>query len=240
LYGETTDTAELNGDYWYNNLREKVLFEPSVRRLADDGFRVFIEMSPHPVLTVPVQEIVEDVDDALVLSSSRRGRDEVESLIGSLAQLHVRGGTVDWDALFGTRRRVDLPTYAFQRQRYWLSSSHTTVEASSTELPPAADDHIVSLADRIAALTDDDAKAFVLDHVLEKVAVVLGHSSGDSVDPDQEFKELGFDSLLSVELSKRLTASTGLKLRANTVLRHPSPRLVAEHVATSMSNRGPR
>jgi acyl transferase domain-containing protein len=147
---------------------------------------------------------------------------------------------VDWDALFGTRRRVDLPTYAFQRQRYWLSSSHTTVEASSTELPPAADDHIVSLADRIAALTDDDAKAFVLDHVLEKVAVVLGHSSGDSVDPDQEFKELGFDSLLSVELSKRLTASTGLKLRANTVLRHPSPRLVAEHVATSMSNRGPR
>ncbi|MFF5010838.1 type I polyketide synthase [Streptomyces phaeochromogenes] len=235
LYGRTIDTAELNADYWYNNLREKVLFEPSVRRLADDGFRVFIEMSPHPVLTVPVQEIVEDVDDALVLSSSRRERDEVESVIGSLAQLHVRGGSVDWDALFGTRRRVDLPTYAFQRQRYWLNSSHTAVEASSTELPPAADDHLVSLADRVAALTDDDARALVLDHVLEKVAVVLGHSSGDLVDPDQEFRELGFDSLLSVELSKRLTASTGLKLRANTVLRHPSPRLVAEHVTTSMA-----
>lgn len=240
LYGETIDTVRLNADYWYNNLREKVLFEPAVRRLADDGFRVFIEMSPHPVLTVPVQETVEDVEDALVLSSSRRERDEVESVIGSLAQLHVRGGSVDWGALFGTRRRVDLPTYAFQRQRYWLSSSHTAVEASSTELPPAADDHPVSLADRIAALTDDDARALVLDHVLEKVAVVLGHSSGDSVDPDQEFKELGFDSLLSVELSKRLTASTGLKLRANTVLRHPSPRRVAEHVMTSMAKHGPR
>ncbi|MFF1699332.1 type I polyketide synthase [Streptomyces sp. NPDC058257] len=240
LYGETIDTARLNADYWYSNLREKVLFEPSVRRLADDGFRVFIEMSPHPVLTVPVQEIVEDVDDALVLSSSRRERDEVESVIGSLAQLHVRGGSVDWDALFGTRRRVDLPTYAFQRQRYWLSSSHTAVEASSTDLPPEADDHLVRLADRIAALADDDARALVLDHVLEKVAVVLGHSCGDSVDPDREFKELGFDSLLSVELSKRLTASTGVKLRANTVLRHPSPRLVAEHVTTSMAKRGPR
>ncbi|MEU6768140.1 type I polyketide synthase [Streptomyces sp. NPDC046853] len=238
LYGRTIDTAELNADYWYNNLREQVLFEPSVRRLAEDGFRVFIEMSPHPVLTVPVQEIVEDVDDALVLSSSRRERDEVESVIGSLAQLHVRGGSVDWDALFGTRRRVDLPTYAFQRQRYWLNSSHTAVEASSAELPPAAEEQVVSLADRVAALTDDDAKALVLDHVLEKVAVVLGHSSGDLVDPDQEFKELGFDSLLSVELSKRLTASTGLKLRANTVLRHPSPRRVAEHVTTSMAKHG--
>ena len=96
LYGEVIDTAKLNGDYWYNNLREKVLFASSVRRLADDGFRVFIEMSPHPVLTVPVQEMVEDVDDAVVLSSSRRDRDEVEAVVGSLAGLHVRGGSVNF------------------------------------------------------------------------------------------------------------------------------------------------
>ncbi|GHI10144.1 acyl transferase [Streptomyces cellostaticus] len=241
LYGEIIDTAELNGDYWYNNLREKVLFESSVRRLADDGFRVFIEMSPHPVLTVPVQEMVEDVADAVVLSSSRRDRDEVESVLGSLAGLHVQGGAVDWDALFGTRRRVDLPTYAFQRQRYWLNSSHTAVaaEAPPTELP-ADDDHLVPLPDRLSALPDDDAKALVLDHVLEKVAVVLGHPSSESVNPDQEFTEIGFDSLLSAQLSKRLTVSTGLKLRANLVLRHPSPRLVAEHITSSMAKCGPR
>jgi acyl transferase domain-containing protein len=237
LYGEIIDTAELNGDYWYNNLREKVLFESSVRRLADDGFRVFIEMSPHPVLTVPVQEIVEDVDDALVLSSSRRDRDEVEAVLGSLAGLHVRGGSVDFGALFGTRRRVDLPTYAFQRQRYWLTSSHTAVaaEVPSTE-PPAGDDRLVPLSDRISSLPDDDAQALVLEHVLEKVAVVLGHSSSESIHPDQEFKELGFDSLLSVELSKRLTASTGLKLRPNLVLKQPSPRLIAGHIVSSMAS----
>ncbi|MGW1811929.1 acyltransferase domain-containing protein, partial [Streptomyces sp. NPDC002078] len=132
LYGEVIDTARLDGDYWYNNLREKVLFETGVRRLAEDGFRVFIEMSPHPVLTVPVQDVVEDVDNALVLSSSRRDRGEVEAVVGSLAQLHVQGGSVDWNALFGARRRVDLPTYAFQRQRYWLNSAHT---AAAAELP---------------------------------------------------------------------------------------------------------
>ncbi|MFC8104200.1 type I polyketide synthase [Streptomyces sp. NPDC057363] len=237
LYGKVVDTAGLNAEYWYDNLRETVLFDTSVRRLADDGFRVFVEMSPHPVLTVPVQEIVEDLDDTLVLSSSRRDRDEARALLGSLAQLHVRGGPVDWDALFTTRRRVDLPTYAFQRQRYWLSSSATA--AATAELPadrPAEDDEqAVPLSERIAALTDDDARALVLEHVREKVAVVLGRPSADVVDPDQEFKELGFDSLLSAELSKRLTATTGLKLRANVVLRHPSPRRIAGHIVSSLA-----
>jgi acyl transferase domain-containing protein len=181
------------------------------------------------------------VDDAVVLASTRRNRDEVAAVVGSLAQLHVQGGSVDWDALFGTRRRVDLPTYAFQRQRYWLNSSQTAVAA---EVPPAepsaGDDHLVPLSDRLSALPDDDAKALVLDHVLEKVAIVLGHPSSASINPDQEFKEIGFDSLLSVELSKRLTASTGLKLRANVVLKHPSPRLIAGHITTSMVKVGAR
>ncbi|MHA5051010.1 type I polyketide synthase [Streptomyces sp. SD15] len=241
LYGRTIDTAELNGDYWYNNLRERVLFEPSVRRLADDGFRVFIEMSPHPVLTVPVQEIVEDVDDAVVLSSSRRDRGEVQALVGSLAQLHVQGGSVDWDALFGTRRRVDLPTYVFQRRRYWLNSSHAGVTAEVPALePPAGDDEPVALPDLLATLPDDEATALVLDHVLTKVAVVLGHPSGETIDPDQEFKDMGFDSLLSVQLSKGLATTTGLKLRPNLVLRHPTPRRVAGHLATSMAGRDRR
>ncbi len=82
LHGKRIDTAEMNAGYWYDNLREKVLFEPAVRRTVEDGLRVFIEMSPHPVLTVPVQEIVEDVDDAVVLSSTRRDRGEAEALLG--------------------------------------------------------------------------------------------------------------------------------------------------------------
>ncbi|MFF9061858.1 type I polyketide synthase [Streptomyces sp. NPDC014882] len=241
LHGRTTDTAELDGAYWYDNLREKVLFASSVRRLVADGFRVFVEMSPHPVLTVPVQEMVEDVDDAVVLSSSRRDRGEVEAVVGSLAHLHVRGGSVDWDALFGERPAVDLPTYAFQRQRYWLDSARTAVVAQvpATERP-ADDGHDVPLSERVAALSRGDAEALVLTHVLERVAVVLGHPSSEAVDADQEFKEAGFDSLLSVELSKRLTASTGIRLRANAALRYPSPRLLAAHVMSSLAGPDPQ
>ncbi|MFJ3224236.1 type I polyketide synthase [Streptomyces sp. NPDC086783] len=241
LYGEPIDTARLDGGYWYDNLREQVRFESSVRHLADDGTRVFIEMSPHPVLTVPVQETVEDVDDALVLSSSRRGRGEVESVLTSLAALHVRGGHVDWDALFTTRRRVDLPTYAFARRRYWLSSLAPTTPAAAAPQAQAQvageddEDRLVPLSERISALSPDDAHALVLDHVLERVAVVLGHASSEQLGPDDEFMKLGFDSMLSSELSKRLSASTGRKLKPNVVLRHPSPRLIAGHIVSLMA-----
>ncbi|MEV7189637.1 acyltransferase domain-containing protein [Kitasatospora sp. NPDC093102] len=236
LHGAVVDTAELTGEYWYDNLREKVLFESSARRLVDDGFRVFIEMSPHPVLTVPVQEIVEGTEDAVVLSSSRRDRGEAQALVGSLAQLHVRGGAVDWEALVGARRRVDLPTYAFQRRRYWLDSARAEVTArpSSTE-PSAADEQPRTLPELLSARPDDDAQALALEHVLEKVAAVLGHRSGEDLDPDREFKETGFNSVLSMELSKRLAASTGLELKPTVVLRNPSPRLLAGYLVSALA-----
>ncbi|MGA5552051.1 type I polyketide synthase [Streptomyces pseudogriseolus] len=237
LHGDIADTAGLDAGYWYTNLREKVLFETAVRRMDEDGFRVFVEMSPHPVLNVPVEEILENRDDALVLASSRRDSDEVASVLGSLAQLYVRGGSVDLGALFGPRRRVDLPTYAFQRQRYWLTSAPTAAVAA--ELPPAEppadDDQAVSLTERVRALPEEEARTAVLDHVLEKAAAVLGHPSGASIDPDEKFWEIGFDSMLSMELSKRLSATTGVRLKANMVLRHPTARLIAGHLVTRMA-----
>ncbi|NLU78444.1 type I polyketide synthase [Micromonospora sp. HNM0581] len=241
LHGTLLDTAELDGSYWYENLRERVLFDSAVRRATEDGFRLFVEMSPHPVLTVPVQEIVEDLDDALVLSSTRRDRGEVAALLGSLAHLHVRGGPVDWTALVEPRRRVDLPTYAFQRQRYWVNSvRHEAVPERPLSVPATADDRQAPLSDLISALPAKDATALVLAHVLDKVAVVLGRSCATTIDPDQQFKEIGFDSLLSMELSKRLTTSTGIKLRANLVLRHPSPRMVAGHIVSTITNGDPK
>jgi acyl transferase domain-containing protein len=157
-------------------------------------------------------------------------------MIGSLAQLHVQGGTTDWSALFEGCRRVDLPTYAFQRKQYWLSSSPAAMEVQVPSADqPAGDDHPGALSDMLSTLPDAEAEALVLDEVLRRIAIVLGHASGETLDPDREFKDLGFDSLLSVELSKRLAAATGLRLRANLALRYPTARLVAGHIMSSMA-----
>jgi len=127
--GGLLDTSELDGEYWYRNLRETVRFEGATRALLGDGRRVFVEVGPHPVLTVGVQETVEDVlggsGDAVVVGSLRRDEGGSERFLRSLAELWTRGVEVDWQGLFdgSGARRVRLPTYAFQRERFWLKAS---------------------------------------------------------------------------------------------------------------------
>ena len=120
------DGAGLDAGYWYENVRQTVRFAGSVRALAGQGYRVFVEVSAHPVLTAAVTETIEDAgaDAGLVVSGTLDREDAgAARLVSALAGVHVRGVTVDWAAVLGAGRRVDLPTYAFQRQRYWPESA---------------------------------------------------------------------------------------------------------------------
>ncbi|WP_143079013.1 acyltransferase domain-containing protein, partial [Streptomyces monashensis] len=121
--GEWIGSAETDGGYWYRNLRQTVRLQPAVAALIDEGHGAFLEMSPHPVLTVPVAETVEAAgSDAVVVGSLRRGEGGLERFYVSLGEAWTRGVGVDWAPVFEglSPRRVDLPTYAFQRSRYWL------------------------------------------------------------------------------------------------------------------------
>ncbi|MER7708864.1 SDR family NAD(P)-dependent oxidoreductase, partial [Kitasatospora sp. NPDC097605] len=129
--GTPIDTATLDAQYWYTNLRQTVELESVTRTLAQDGFGVFVEVSPHPVLTMALQETL-DGADCVVTGTLRRGEGGPARLLTSAADLFVHGVTVDWQAAFAsnTRHRVDLPTYAFDRRRYWLESGTATTAAT--------------------------------------------------------------------------------------------------------------
>ncbi|KIF02097.1 hypothetical protein PL81_31910, partial [Streptomyces sp. RSD-27] len=121
--GEWVEGPELDAGYWFRNLRQTVELEQATRTLLDQGFGVFVESSPHPVLSVGMQETAEDAGrEAAVLGSLRRDEGGLERFWLSLGEAHVRGVAVDWDAVFAGSgaQRVDLPTYAFQRDRYWI------------------------------------------------------------------------------------------------------------------------
>ncbi len=123
--GTILDGTELDAGYWYRNLRETVRFEPVVAALAEAGHDVFVEMSPRPVLTMAVEETLDAADrTAAVVGSLRRDDGGPRRFLTSLAEAWVRGASVDWRPAFGeaTPRPVDLPTYAFQRERFWLST----------------------------------------------------------------------------------------------------------------------
>ncbi|WP_079432439.1 type I polyketide synthase [Streptomyces katrae] len=133
LTGELLDGTELDGGYWYRNLRNTVLFEQAVKAALADGHRLFIESSPHPVLAVGLAEM-----DATALGSLRRDEGGLRRLVTSLAEAWVNGAAVDWTAVFaGTgAQRTDLPTYAFQHQRFWPRPK-TAEEAGQAAADPA-------------------------------------------------------------------------------------------------------
>ncbi|WP_142197382.1 type I polyketide synthase [Streptomyces calvus] len=135
--GGVIDTVSLDAGYWYRNLRGTVEFEAATRALLADGFRVLVEVSAHPVVATGVRETVEDAGVAAgVVGTLRRDEGGWERFTLSLGEAWAYGADVDWDAFYdGTRpRRVDLPTYPFQRQHYWPRFSDASGDVTSAGL----------------------------------------------------------------------------------------------------------
>ena len=132
------DGTTLDAGYWYDNVRRTVRFAESVRALAGQGYRVFVEVSPHPVLTGAVTETAEEAGAGPVVVTGTLDREDAgpARFLSALAGLHVRGPRVDWAAVLGGGRRVDLPTYAFRRQRFWPEA----LVPSAAGAPAAAGD----------------------------------------------------------------------------------------------------
>jgi acyl transferase domain-containing protein/acyl carrier protein len=157
LTGARLDTTRLDADYWYRNIRQPVRFMAASESLLSDGYRFFVEASPHPSLAGPLLETFSEAGiTASVVGSLRRGQDDLECLTLSLGALHSHGFDFDWSAFFQALRprRIDLPTYAFQRERFWLEASR----------PLGADAPSVGLV--------------TADHPLLGVAVELAESDG--------------------------------------------------------------
>jgi acyl transferase domain-containing protein len=120
------DGAELDAAYWYANVRKTVRFDEAVRGLAASGHRVFIEVSPHPVLTTGTAECLEAAGISGTVTGTLEREDAgARRILVSLARAHVAGATVDWARVAGRGQHVDLPTYPFQRQRYWPEAAMT-------------------------------------------------------------------------------------------------------------------
>ncbi len=124
--------------YWRRHLREPVRFADGLAALRREGYRVFLEVGPHPTLGALGQRCLPE-DDSLFLASLRRGKDDWGELMGSLAQLYVRGAAIDWPGLDQphVRRRVSLPAYPFEPRRFWIAPApaRAALAGEATGLP---------------------------------------------------------------------------------------------------------
>ncbi|WP_421106937.1 type I polyketide synthase [Streptomyces sp. NEAU-S77] len=232
--GERLDSAGLNAAYWYRNLRQTVEFASTVCHLAERGHTVFIEASPHPVLVPGVQDTVDGLDvPVAAIGTLKRDEGGADQFLRALAHAHVSGAAVDWTAVYrgSGARRVGLPTYAFQRERYWLAPARSGGEVR-VELPSSPrPEEFEGFPRRVAeATTAAQRTRVVLDEVCAHVAAVLGWSAPGEVEIRRAFRESGFDSLTAVELRNRLAAATGVNLSSTVVFDHPTPLALAEHL----------
>ncbi|MER6952810.1 type I polyketide synthase, partial [Streptomyces sp. NPDC000618] len=129
-------------EYWARQVREPVRFHDVVRTLDAEGVSVFLELGADGPLTSMVDETLAATgnDEAVAAAALRRERPETRTLTSMLARAHTAGLPVDWPAFFAGRsfRRVELPTYAFQRQRYWLDDVTTPAAEGPVDRVDAA------------------------------------------------------------------------------------------------------
>nr|APD71871.1 type I polyketide synthase 6 [Streptomyces sp.] len=219
--GQLLNGEELDGGYWFRNLRQTVRLEEATRALLGDGHHVFIEVSAHPVLTSALSDTADKVGvgGTVVVGSLRRDDGGQDRFLTSVAEAHANGMEVEWERFLPGSGLVDLPTYAFQRERFWLEGSATGPVQVRTVAAKR------SGPKRSAPRGDE------LELVRAHVAAVLGHGSARDVDIDTTFKDLGFDSVSAVELRNALNRATGLSLPSGLLFNHPTPAILAEHLS---------
>ncbi|MEU1150940.1 beta-ketoacyl synthase N-terminal-like domain-containing protein [Streptomyces sp. NPDC005863] len=155
--GTRVDTTGLDTDYWITNLRQPVRFADAVGALLADGHRVFVESSSHPVLTLGLQETFEEAGAAAVtVPTLRRDDGGLDRLTLSLAQAFGAGCAVRWEDWFPAAGAsgIELPTYAFQRRRYWLEAPAGGQDVAGLGLAPAGH----PLLGAAAELADGDVR----------------------------------------------------------------------------------
>ncbi|MFI1076205.1 type I polyketide synthase [Streptomyces puniciscabiei] len=140
--GDLIDTTVMDADYWYDNLRQPVEFVQATRNLLAAGHSCFVEIAPHPVLAFGARETIEQSGDATatVIPSMTRGRGGLDHFLTTAAALYAHGGPVRWHQAPGRQgSTVDLPTYAFQPTRYWMTAPEPVPAAPTPEQAQPAD-----------------------------------------------------------------------------------------------------
>jgi acyl transferase domain-containing protein len=240
--------------YWVQHVREPVHFADCVQTLRTEGCTRFLELGPRVTL-LPLVAACLPRDDLLLLASACAGAPATRTLLHALGEEVANGGSVDWKGVFPTGgRRVDLPTYAWQRERYWMEGSPRTgsmgaqtkndppVEARVS--PPDARDvgrerhSLGGLAVTGDRTPEDDAlardtvsiHANVHDVVRAEVARALRLPNAADVPADTPLGHLGFDSLMALELRSSLTRRLRGTLPATLKFNETSANELAQHL----------
>lgn len=233
-----------SADYWARHIRAVVRFGDSVRSAHCAGASRFIEVGPGGGLTSLIEASLADAQIVSV-PTLRKDRPEPVSVMTAAAQGFVSGMGLDWASVFSGYRpkRVELPTYVFQHQKFWLAPAPSVSDPTAAGQIGASDGGAELLASsgfaaRLAGRSADEQLAAAIEVVCEHAAAVLGRDGAAGLDAGQAFADSGFNSLSAVELRNRLTAVTAVTLPATAIFDHPTPTELAQYLITQIDGHG--
>jgi acyl transferase domain-containing protein len=229
LTGQLLSPRELTPRYWRRHVREAVRFSDGIKALHATGCNVVLELGPHPTLLGMAKETLSDADGAWV-PSLRKGRSDWEQLLDTLGAVYVHGAAIDWNAFDRQQnsRKVDVPTYAFQRQRYWYAEALQVPRAAATtdEEGRAPEASAAAAAPPLKGRLEQLPLARRRSELLNLVRQLLASVSGKTIDeipPEGLILDVGLDSLMTVEFHQKLkTALDGAHLPATLLFRYPT------------------
>lgn len=196
--GQRVIGTELNADYWVRNIRETVRFAATMQQLMHDGYTTFIELSPHPLLTTSIRACIDwrtahtaangGIQGAsppfVVVSSLQRKHDDRTSLLQGLGRLYEQGMSVEWAHVYSLPYRyVPLPTYPFQRERFWrdmavATSARTTLPKRGEKIHPLLPIHTESSLHKGThywnGQVDILRASYLIDHKVQDVVILPG------------------------------------------------------------------
>ncbi len=239
----------LTASYLERTLRQPAL-ERAMQVLHTARCNVFLELGPRPQLSEVVRQTL-DPAEALYLCALQGNAPDERSLLTSLAAYYAAGGTVDWPAFHRDMayRRLALPAYPFQRQRYWSESAAAArrrgqpaprVDQPAEAVPPSAGEpNAPALTTRADVLAAPAAArpGLILGAVREHLARVLGAPAAE-LSAESRLNYLGLDSILALELKSALEVSLHVELPIVKLLEGPSLGELAEVVAGLVSDAG--
>lgn len=230
---------ELDADYWARNLRDPVLFWPTIRPLAAEA-AAFIEMSPHPTLLSAVEQAFEEAGPSgLALASMRRDEPERLATVEGAAALHASGFPVRLAGVIDDGRFTRLPRYAWAHEAFWFSTRAPRAAARlKADFPETAETTAAAATGEPIEPQRDDVRddgsgrdAVSADFVRAAVAGVLGFDPV-RIDPELGFFQMGMDSILASQLRTRLEAGLGRKLPLPSIYENPTVVALTRYLQT--------
>ena len=241
ITGQPVTSEITTAQYWVNHVRDSVRFATSMETLHQQGYEIFVEIGAQATLLgMGRQCLPEDV--GVWLPSLRQGQSDWQQILQSLGELYLRGVPVDWSGFDKDypRSRVVLPTYPFQRQRYWIQTTNsankkeTLSQKSSHKLvhaPEQLEEEQVDFLQLLAQTPVSDRRTYLIAHVCSQLAKILGFNRSEAINLKQGFFNLGMDSLTSVELRNRLQMSLRCSLPSTLVFDYPTVEALVDYLA---------